>query len=191
MEPVLAVVGAKGAAMFDEIHRPLSSLLQKKWAKTQEVCRRHGISDATFYIYGRVPRGQEGSRFWSGGDRLPTSIRRHLEMARPNGKSAHTLLGKWSASRAIIKVRVRCAGSIRRPFSDPSSNLAQPSRSSAIRLATGQHSPHYPCVRVGDRDRRAVITAPLAKFVHPHTSRVVFSDCRADNCSRAMNEKCP
>ena len=27
-------------------------------------------------------------------------------IARPNGKSAHTLLDKWSASRAIIKARV-------------------------------------------------------------------------------------
>ena len=25
-------------------------------AKTPELCRRHGISDATFYIYGRLPR---------------------------------------------------------------------------------------------------------------------------------------
>jgi hypothetical protein len=25
-------------------------------AKTAEVCGRHGISDATFYIYGRLPR---------------------------------------------------------------------------------------------------------------------------------------
>jgi len=24
-------------------------------AKTPEACRRHGISDATFYIYGRLP----------------------------------------------------------------------------------------------------------------------------------------
>ena len=28
-------------------------------AKTPEVCRRHGISDATFYIYGRLPRGKK------------------------------------------------------------------------------------------------------------------------------------
>jgi hypothetical protein len=28
-------------------------------AKTAEVCRRHGISDATFYIYGRRPRGKK------------------------------------------------------------------------------------------------------------------------------------
>jgi len=28
-------------------------------AKTAEVCRRHGISDATFYIYGRLPRGRK------------------------------------------------------------------------------------------------------------------------------------
>jgi len=25
-------------------------------AKVPELCRRHGISDATFYIYGRLPR---------------------------------------------------------------------------------------------------------------------------------------
>ena len=24
--------------------------------KTLDLCRRHGISDATFYIYGRLPR---------------------------------------------------------------------------------------------------------------------------------------
>jgi putative transposase len=29
-------------------------------AKTPELCRRHGISDATFYIYGRPPPWQEG-----------------------------------------------------------------------------------------------------------------------------------
>ncbi len=28
---------------------------QEAGAKTPEVCRRHGISDATFYIYGRPP----------------------------------------------------------------------------------------------------------------------------------------
>ena len=28
-------------------------------AKTPEVCRRHGISDATFYIYGRLPSGKK------------------------------------------------------------------------------------------------------------------------------------
>ena len=27
-------------------------------ATTAEVCRRHGISDATFYIYGRLPDGK-------------------------------------------------------------------------------------------------------------------------------------
>jgi hypothetical protein len=28
-------------------------------AKAPELCRRHGISDATFYIYGRLPRGKK------------------------------------------------------------------------------------------------------------------------------------
>jgi putative transposase len=27
--------------------------------KTPDLCRRHGISDATFYIYGRLPRGKK------------------------------------------------------------------------------------------------------------------------------------
>ena len=75
-------------------------------AKTEEGCRRHGISSATLYIYGRLPRGKKGSGSWSGDDRLQTSIRRHHSMVRANGKSAHTRLNKWSASRAIIKVRV-------------------------------------------------------------------------------------
>ena len=30
-------------------------------AQTPEVCRRHGISDATFYIYGRLPRDKKVS----------------------------------------------------------------------------------------------------------------------------------
>ena len=53
-----------------------------------------------------APPWQEGSGSWSGGDRLQTSIRRHHVKVRPNGTSAHTRLDKWSASRAIIKVRV-------------------------------------------------------------------------------------
>ena len=79
---------------------------QEAGVATSEVCRRHGISDATFYIYGRLPRWQEGFRSCSDENRLQTSIRRHHLTARPNGKSAHTLLDKWSASRAIVQDRV-------------------------------------------------------------------------------------
>jgi transposase len=73
-------------------------------AKTPELCRRHGSRT-------RPSTSMDGSpvarRFWIlGGDRLQTSIRRHRLMARPNGISAHTRLDKWSASRAIVKVRV-------------------------------------------------------------------------------------
>jgi putative transposase len=32
---------------------------QEAGAKTREVCRRHGISSATFYIYGRLPRDKK------------------------------------------------------------------------------------------------------------------------------------
>jgi putative transposase len=75
-------------------------------AKTPEVCRRHGISDATFYIYGRLPRGKKVL-----GPGLAMIDCKHLSgvttlKARPNGKSAHTLLNTWSASRAIIEDRV-------------------------------------------------------------------------------------
>ena len=30
-------------------------------AKAPDLCRRHGISDATFYIYGRLPRDKKVS----------------------------------------------------------------------------------------------------------------------------------
>ena len=79
---------------------------QEAGAKTQEVCRRHGISERDLLHLWTAPPWQEGFGSWSGDDRLQTSIRRHHFMVRPNGKSAHTLLDKWSASRAIIKVRV-------------------------------------------------------------------------------------
>jgi hypothetical protein len=74
--------------------------------KTPEVCRRHGISNATFLHLWTAPPWQEGCGSWSGDDRLQTSILRHHFMARPNRKSAHTLLDKWSVSRAIIKDKV-------------------------------------------------------------------------------------
>jgi putative transposase len=28
-------------------------------AKTADLCRKHGISEATFYIYGLLPRGKK------------------------------------------------------------------------------------------------------------------------------------
>ncbi len=79
---------------------------QERGAKTAEVCRRHGISDATFCVYGRLPRGK---KVLDPG--LAMIDCKHLSgvtlsVVRPNGISAHTLLDKWSASRAIIKVRV-------------------------------------------------------------------------------------
>ena len=75
-------------------------------AKAPDICRRHGISDATFYIYGRLPRGKKVS-----GSVLTRIDCKHLSgvtilAVRPNGKSAHTLLDKWPASKAIIKNRV-------------------------------------------------------------------------------------
>lgn len=78
-------------------------------AKTPEVCRSMSaawdLRRDLLHLW-TTPPWQEGSGSWSGDDRLQTSIRRHHLMARPNGISAHTRLDKWSASRAIIKVRV-------------------------------------------------------------------------------------
>jgi hypothetical protein len=75
-------------------------------AKPDELCRRHGISSATLYYLWTAPLWQEGFKFW------PDLIDcKHLygvtnRMMRPNGTSAHTLLNKWPASRAIIQRRV-------------------------------------------------------------------------------------
>jgi hypothetical protein len=140
-------------------------------AKAPDICRRHGISDATFYYLWTAPPWQEGSGSWSGDDRLQTSIRRHLIDGAPKwdirSHSPRQMVGLEGHYKSQgLSVPVRSVS----PFSDPSSNLAQPSRSGAVRLATGQHGPDYPCVLIGDRDRRAVITAPLAKLVDPHTS---------------------
>ena len=60
----------------------------------------------------RPPTSMDGSPvssrfgFCSDENRLQTSIRRRHLTARPNGESAHTLLDKWSASRAIVQDRV-------------------------------------------------------------------------------------
>jgi len=156
--------------------------------KTAEVCRRHGISDATFYIYGRLPRGKKVSV--SG---LAMIDCKHLSGVTTYGApkweirshSPRQMVGlEGHYKRQGLSVPVRSVS----PFSDPSSNLAQPSRSGAIRLSTGQHGPDDPCVLVGDRDRRAVITAPLAKLVDPYTFGVCFSHCCADNCARTVYE---
>ena len=32
---------------------------QERGMATEEVCRRHGISHGTFYIYGLLPRGKK------------------------------------------------------------------------------------------------------------------------------------
>lgn len=54
---------------------------QEAGMATADVCRRHGISSATFYIYGRLSRCKRfdpcSRRTW-----VPTSIRRHQECWR-------------------------------------------------------------------------------------------------------------
>jgi hypothetical protein len=90
---------------------------------------------------------------------LQTSIRPPRDGAPKweiRSHSPRQMIGlKGHYTRQGLSVPVRSVS----PFSDPSSNLAQPSHSGAIRLATGQHGPDYPSVLVGDRDRRAVVTA--------------------------------
>ena len=88
---------------------------QEAAVKTEEVCRRAGsrTRPSTSRDLGRdLPHlwtahpWQEGFGSCSDENRLQKSIRRSRSTVRPNGKSAHTLLDKWSASRAIIKDRV-------------------------------------------------------------------------------------
>jgi hypothetical protein len=85
-------------------------------AKTEEVCRRHGISSATFYIYGRLPVSRS-FEFCSVENRL-----QNIYPALPVYGAAkweirsQTLLDKWSASRAILKTGFEFAGSIRQPI---------------------------------------------------------------------------
>ena len=71
-----------------------------------EVCRKAGISDATFYIYGRLSRCKRFSELsrWTW---VPTSIRRHqdcwcAQMGNPRGVS----LNNWAASMSHYKSQV-------------------------------------------------------------------------------------
>jgi putative transposase len=68
-------------------------------SRVADICREHGISEATFYIYGRLPRSKKVG-FWSGGNRLQTSIRRHHStLTQRRGTARH-----WSA-RPRLPVR--------------------------------------------------------------------------------------
>ena len=82
---------------------------QEAGAKTADVCRKHGISSATFYIYGPLPRRK---RF----DNLLIRSSANIYPASPDDGAPkwgirHTRLDKWSASKAIIEVRVVRVGS--------------------------------------------------------------------------------
>jgi putative transposase len=93
-------------------------------AKTAEVCRRHEISDATFYIYGLLPRGKKVS-----GSVLASSIANIYPVSPFSGAP------KWEIRSHSPRQMVGLEGHYRRqdlsvpvrsvsPFSDPSSNLA-------------------------------------------------------------------
>ena len=78
----------------------------KAGVKAADLARRHGISEATIYIYGRLSRCKRfdpcSRRTW-----VPTSIRRHQEcwraqMGNPRGVS----LNNWAASLSHFKRQV-------------------------------------------------------------------------------------
>jgi putative transposase len=53
-------------------------------AKTKDLCRKYGISEPTFYIYGLLPFASDFSRWRPG--RMRTSIRRQPQLrSRPDG----------------------------------------------------------------------------------------------------------
>ncbi len=79
---------------------------QEAGSATADVCRRHGISGATFYIYGRPSRCKR-FEYFSRRTWVPTSIRRHqgcwrAQMSNPRGVS----LNKWAASMSHYKSQV-------------------------------------------------------------------------------------
>jgi hypothetical protein len=91
--------------------------------------------------------------------------------------------------RPLCETGFECDGSTAQPhFSILRATSIPFSRCGAVIFAASQHGPDYPCVLIGDRNRRAVIAAPQAQLVDPHASRVGFSHCRADNSARAMHE---
>src|ERR1700728_1003488 len=138
--------------------------------KTAEICRRHGIAEATLYIYGRLPRGKKVS-----GPVLTRIDCKHLSGVATKGRAQMgnplTLSSTSGRPRGpLYRTGFECAGSIRQPIFRSFKQPRFPSRSGAIGFATRQHGPDHPCVLVGDRDRCTVITAPLAKLVDPKTS---------------------
>ena len=84
---------------------------QEAGSATADVCRRHGISGATFYIYGRPSRCKR-FEYFSRRTWVPTSIRRHqgcwrAQMSNPRGVS----LNKWYKSQ-VPHAPVTSAGSL-------------------------------------------------------------------------------
>lgn len=67
---------------------------QERGMATAEVCRKHGVSEGTFYIYGQLSR----CKFFFDDRRMVRC--KHLSgitwrPGRPNGESAHARLNKW------------------------------------------------------------------------------------------------
>ena len=122
-------------------------------------------------------------------DRLQTSIRRYQAGAPKWDIRSHSpqqmagLEGHYK--RQGLSVPVRSVS----PFTDPSSNVLTFSRCGAVSFAAGQHGPDYPCVLIGDRHCCAVIPAPQAKFIDPHTPCIGFSYGCADHGAGAMHKQ--
>ena len=111
---------------------------------------------------------------------------------RPNGVSAHTRLDNWSASRAIIKVRVCvCRSDLSAHLSILPQPLGETSGSCSEPFASSKHGPDYPCVLIGDRNRGPVMPAPRPKSVDPHATWVGLSSRCSNNSSSTMNEEGP
>lgn len=104
---------------------------QEAGMATAEVCRKHGISGATFYIYGLFSpcKLDSGGLTWVDCKHLYGVIE---DPKRPNGASAHIRLNKWEASKGRYKrqvphvlVRPVC------PFRVPSCNFSEGSQVAA------------------------------------------------------------
>lgn len=70
-----------------------------------ELCREHGMSNASFHIYGCLAHCKVLVELFRRHVGLQTSIRRHRSMVRPNGNSARRASTNGRPQQAIIKAR--------------------------------------------------------------------------------------
>jgi putative transposase len=139
-----------------------------------EVCRKMGVSEASFYLYGRLSRCKTGMSGCP--DPWQTSFRRQPAVAGAPKWGIRTraplqLVGLAGLDKS--QARRAPARSVQ-SISPSSRNRLEASGNGAVRFAGAQHGPDNPCCFVGDGNRCPVEAAPLPKIVDPLVVPVVL-----------------